>query len=58
MMGAVSDHARQQYPEIRLIAISGGYRAVTPQLTLNMARALGAVDFCPAEPAACLGWIW
>lgn len=31
-------------PDSRMIAISGGYKSVTSQLTLQMAKAFGAID--------------
>lgn len=34
----------RDYPRCRIIAISGGYKAMNSQLSLKMAQAFGAVD--------------
>ncbi|MEO5364095.1 MAG: response regulator [Magnetococcus sp. DMHC-8] len=34
----------RRHPGCKIIAISGGYKAMNPQLSLTMARGLGAVD--------------
>ncbi|MBF0213167.1 MAG: response regulator [Magnetococcales bacterium] len=40
LLAALGDH----HPRAKVIAISGGYKAMNPRLTLDMASSFGAID--------------